>query len=169
MIRTIILGMALLYFCRPLLSDSLSVLLITGRNNHDWQSTTPVLEKLYNDHPRFTIDKTLRSDDLNHRQLSQYHVVLSTWSAWPDVNGRQWGREAEQALLDFVRRGNGFVLFHSAGATFHDWPEYQQLIGAIWDKGKTGHGKRHCFKVCINRSGHPVTAGMSGFWIYDAN
>ena len=127
MVRKTIIGIGLLCFCCPLFSDSLNVLLITGRNNHNWQLTTPIIKNMYQQQPRFTIDTTLRPDNLNEQQLSEYDVVISNWSAWPDVTGRQWGDEAEKAVINFERSGGEFVLFHAASATFRDWPEYQQL------------------------------------------
>jgi hypothetical protein len=40
----------------------------------------------------------------------------------------------KQALVDFVRRGGGFVGVHSATDTFYQWPEYGRLIGGYFDQ-----------------------------------
>jgi len=73
----------------------------------------------------------------------------------------------EKAFVDFVRGGKGFALFHAASATFHNWPEYQQMVGATWKLGTTGHGPMHTFKVTVKDKSHPVTAGMPDFEIRD--
>jgi type 1 glutamine amidotransferase len=143
------------------------VLILSGRNNHDWKATTPVLKQIYQDSGRFSVDVTEEPAKCTAQTLAKYDVVVSNWCAWPDVTGRQWGASAEKAFVEFVRRGKGFVLFHAASATFHDWPEYQQMVGATWDLGKTGHGAQHSFKVTISDSNHPVTRGLSEFWIRD--
>lgn len=37
-------------------ANPIRVLLLSGMNNHDWQQTTPVLKKIYEDSGRFTVD-----------------------------------------------------------------------------------------------------------------
>ncbi|MBN2138429.1 MAG: ThuA domain-containing protein [Sedimentisphaerales bacterium] len=148
-------------------AEPLRVLILSGRNNHDWRKTTPVLEKVFLDSGRFVSDTIHEPNTCTAEMLARYDVVASNWCAWPDVTGRQWGPKAEKAFLDFVRSGKGFALFHAASATFHDWPEYQQMVGATWKLGTTGHGTIHAFKVSIADANHPVTSGMPDFWIKD--
>jgi type 1 glutamine amidotransferase len=40
----------------------------------------------------------------------------------------------QQALIDFVRDGGGFLGVHSATDTFYQWPEYGRLIGGYFDQ-----------------------------------
>jgi len=143
------------------------VLILSGRNNHDWRQTTPALEKMYRGSDRFVVDVTEDPNKCAADMLAGYDVLVSNWCAWPDVTGRQWGPEVEKAFVDFVGGGKGFVLFHAASATFHDWPEYQQIVGATWKLGTTGHGAIHSFKVTVVDANHPVTAGVPDFWIHD--
>jgi type 1 glutamine amidotransferase len=148
-------------------STMIKLLLITGQNNHDWQATTPFLKQMYEQSGYFTVDITHNPETFDQEKLAPYDVIVSNWTAWPDVKGRQWGAKMEAAFLDFIRQGKGFVLFHAASATFHDWPEYQQIVGATWKEGKTGHGPIHEFKVSMRDYNHPVTSGMTDFWIQD--
>ncbi|MBL7153097.1 MAG: PmoA family protein [Phycisphaerae bacterium] len=148
-------------------AEPLRVLILSGRNNHDWRKTTPVLEEMYNSSSRFVADVTEDPTTCTADVLAKYDVVVSNWCAWPEVNGRQWGPEVEKAFLDFVRSGKGFALFHAASATFHNWPEYQQMVGATWKLGTTGHGPMHTFKVTVKDKTHPVTAGLLDFEIRD--
>ncbi|MHC4742714.1 MAG: ThuA domain-containing protein, partial [Planctomycetota bacterium] len=147
--------------------EPLSVLILSGRNNHDWRKTTPVLLEIYNSSPRFVAEVTEDPTTLSAEMLAKYDCIVSNWCAWPDVNGRQWGATAEEAFLDFVRSGKGFALFHAASATLHNWPEYQQMVGATWKLGTTGHGPMHTFRVTVKDKTHPVTAGMPDFEIRD--
>lgn len=147
--------------------EPLSVLILSGRNNHDWRKTTPVLLEMYNSSTRFLADVTEDPTTMTTEMLAKYDCVVSNWCAWPDVNGRQWGPTAEEAFIDFVKSGKGFALFHAASATFHDWPEYQQMVGATWKLGTTGHGPMHTFKVIVKDKTHPITAGMADFEIRD--
>lgn len=161
----------LLFCCFAQLSllsgRSIHVLLLSGRNNHDWKSTTPVLQNLYASHPQFEVTITEDPAALSAIDLEPFDVIVSNWCAWPDVTGRQWGSEFEEAFLNFVLSGKGFVLFHAASATFHDWPEYQRLVGATWELGKTGHGEVHVFNVDKIDQTHPVTRDMPAFSIRD--
>ncbi|MHC4198510.1 MAG: ThuA domain-containing protein [Planctomycetota bacterium] len=140
----------------------LRVLVFTGRNNHDWRKTTPALKKIYEDSKRFVVELTDDPGSYDAADFAKYDVLVSNWSAFPKLTAREWGADTEKAFLDFVRGGKGFVLFHAASATFHSWPEFQDLIAATWGKG-TGHGPYHAFKVTIAERDHPVTRGMSGF------
>ena len=148
-------------------SDVLRILLFSGRNNHDWEKTTPVLKQIFENSGRFVVDVTNDPSTYDELSFVDYDVIVSNWCAWPEVTGARWGAKTEKAFLDFVRKGKGFVLFHAASATHQDWPEFQQLIGATWKLDVTGHGRIHTFKVQNNDNNHPVTKGMKDFWIKD--
>jgi len=120
-----VFGSSLAYAQATEQTKPLRVLILSGRNNHDWRKTTPVLHQMYNNSIRFAADVTEDPTTCTADVLAEYDVVVSNWCAWPDVNGRQWGPEVEKAFVDFVRGGKGFALFHAASATFHNWPEYQ--------------------------------------------
>jgi len=148
-------------------TDLIQVLILSGRNNHDWQQTTPALKEIYEKSGRFVVEVTNNPAGCTAETLTKYDVIVSNWCAWPEVTGQRWDPATEKALLDFVREGKGFVLFHAASATHQDWPEFQQLIGATWDKKLTGHGRIHTFNVRIDDKTHPVTKGIQDFRIKD--
>ena len=145
----------------------LRVLILTGRNNHDWKASTPALEKMLEESGRFAVDVTTEPEKLDAAALAPYDALLGNWSNWPDTKNRDWGETAEKAFLDFVRGGKGFVVFHAGAATFHAWPEFQQLAGSTWKLGETGHGSYHEFKVTIADKDHPITKGMRDFTTAD--
>ncbi len=147
-------------------AEPLRALIFTGKHNHDWRKTTPVLKRIYEESGRFVVDITTDPSTCDAQTLAKYDVVIGNWTNWPSEE-REWGAGTEDALLDFVRGGKGFALFHAGGSTFFDWPEFQQLIGATWGKGATGHGPRHAFKVTITDTDHPVTRDMNDFWTTD--
>ena len=108
----------------------LRVLIFSGRNNHNWKATTPALKKILEESGRFTVDVTNDPSKCDATTFAKYDVIVSNWAGFPQMDKRQWGPKTEKAFLDFVRSGKGFVLFHAASASFHTWPEFQQLIGA---------------------------------------
>lgn len=149
-------------------SERVRVLILTGANNHDWAATTPVLKELFERSPRFAVVDVV--DDparLDAATLARCDVIVSNWSAYPNMTGHQWGAAAERAFVEFIRGGKGFVVFHAASATCHDWPEFQQLVARTWGADKTGHGAYETFQVRIDDVDHPITDGLRDFWTTD--
>lgn len=149
-------------------AEPLRVLILTGANNHDWRTTTPVLRRMFEEHPRFRVVRVVEQPaDCDSATFGACDVVVSNWSAFPEMTGRQWGPVAEAAFVDFIRRGGGFVVFHAAGATSQDWPEFQQLVGLTWSPGTTGHARVAPCKIEIADREHPITRGLEDFWTVD--
>lgn len=144
----------------------LRVLLLSGKNNHNWRKTTPALVKILTKSERFTVTVTNEPEKLKAPDFKACDVIVSNWTPWPNIRKRYWDAETEKAFLDFIRGGRGLVVFHAASTAFATWPEFQKLVGATWGKG-TGHGRQHEFEVKIADPKHPVTAGMKNFRIFD--
>lgn len=145
----------------------LRVLILSGLNNHDWRSTTPVVKQTFTDCPRFgPVDVTENPAGLDAATLARYDVLVSNWTPYPDTR-RGWRPETEAAFLDFVRKGGGFVVIHAAACTFPVWPEFQQLIALTWKADYTAHGTYHTFKVSVEDQGHPIARGLGDFYTTD--
>jgi len=142
------------------------VLLLSGANNHDWKTTTPELLRIYAEGGRFAVDVTEDPASLTPEKLAPYDVVVSNWTNYP-AKERILGQTAERALLDWVRAGHGFALFHAASAIFPGWEEWHRLAGASWAENVTGHGAYHRFRVRVSDPDHPVTRGVADFDITD--
>jgi len=151
---------------KPTDSNRLKVLILSGMNNHDWQKTTPALERLYHNSGRFDVVTTEKPSSLTKKKLTEFDVVVSNWTNYPDER-RLWGERAENALIDFVRNGKGFVVFHASSVCFHDWQDFQKIVGATWKEGKTDHGDIHTFQVMLENNIHPITKGLEAFRIHD--
>ena len=146
----------------------LRILILSGANNHNWKATTPVLQKMYEESGRFTVDVTTNVPALTGADFAKYDALVSNYTTYPNIAGHRWPAATEQAFLDYIRSGHGFVLFHAASTAWGDWPEFTDLIGLSWQKdaaGKniSGHGGQHAFTVKIVDAEHPVTKGMKDF------
>jgi type 1 glutamine amidotransferase len=150
-----------------LTNDKINALLLSGRNNHNWEETTPFIHDILEDSGRFKVTVTDDPERLDPLELAKYDVILSNWNTWPDVTGQRWSADLEKAFLEFIASGKGFVVVHAGSSTLQDWPEFQKIAGGTWGKGLTGHGPIHTFKVGIEDSIHPVTNGMKDFYIKD--
>jgi len=142
--------------------DTIRALLLTGQQNHDWPYTSRVHKETLEATGRFTVDlSTTPTESLaDAGALGAYKVFVL------DYNGPRWGAQAEKNFLDAVRAGAGVVVIHASNNSFvsdkpeEDWPEYQKLVGLVWVKGTTGHGKFHPFDVKYTVRNHPITNGL---------
>lgn len=156
------------------------VLILTGRNNHDWRATTPLLRSALEATGRFDVRVTEEPAALDEKTLRPYHVLVSNYC------GPRWGAQAEAAVEGFVRGGRGLAVVHAASYPFGDmevlgekmtrtgarepaWPAWGEMVGATWSDAepRTGHGRRHVFRVEWTGADHPVAAGMQPFLISD--
>jgi type 1 glutamine amidotransferase len=146
-------------------SPRIRVLLLSGQNNHDWQQTTPALQKLFSETGRFEVDVTQRPAQLTAEMLEPYDVILSNWNRFDRRGGlsADWPKSTQEAYVNFVRSGKGHVVVHAGSSSFPDWVEYQKLSLATWQMGKTGHGPIHDFNVRLEAVDHPITRGLSNF------
>ena len=163
---------------------AIRVLVISGRNNHDWKTTTPFLKKLLQETGRFEVRVNEEPAGITAATLESYDVLVLNY------NGPRWGDETEKAVESFVNSGGGMVVVHGASWAFSGlpilyrgdnktkrtdiiepvWSEYKKMIGGVWQEEplKTAHGNRHEFTVKYTNRLHPIAAGASAsFKIYD--
>jgi len=145
--------------------QSIRLLILSGRNNHDWEQTTPVLRKIFDEDIRFSVDLTLNPDTLNFDYLCEYDVIVSNWNTWPE-NDLRWPKAMEEGLIRYVREGGGLVFFHASTSVFYEWPEFQDISTAAWVE-QTHHGENAPVRVSVENQVHPITKGISDFHIFD--
>lgn len=142
---------------------SLRVLIFSGQNNHNWRATTPELERILTQIGHFAVDVTEHPETCDTATLSRYDVVLSNWNTYGNkAVVKEWSPQMREAFVNFIRNGGGFVVVHAGGASFHDWADYQKIIGGTWG-AYTGHGPIHEFEVKFTGADHPITRGLAPF------
>jgi len=148
-------------------------LILSGRNNHDWRTTTPFLRDLLDGTGRFDSRVAEATDAFSAETLAPFDVLIM------DYGGPRWSESTEQAIEAFVQSGKGFVSVH--GACYHfsgldvvtdghrpvgwkepAWAGFRRMVGCGWDspRPKGYHGPRHTFPVRITDLAHPITAGL---------
>lgn len=154
------------------------VLILSGRNNHDWRGSTAHLRRILEATGRFDVRVTEEPSALTRETLRPYHVLVS------DYCGPRWSAAAEDAVAAFVREGKGLVAVHAASYPFgimpvlgskmtrsdvieQPWAEWERMLGARWQNGdpakgekRTGHSRRHVFEVEWTLAAHPIAAGL---------
>lgn len=102
------------------------------------------------------IDYTDRLVDLNPENLAKYDALILY------ANTTQIEPREEQALLDYVASGHGFVPLHCASYCFLNSPKFIELVGGQFQKHGTGE-----FDTRTVDSEHPITKGLAPFRTWD--
>jgi len=143
----------------------IKVLILSGKNNHEWQKTTPLLVKIYEDSKLFRVNVTNLPDTLTYVDLRNFDVIVSNWNTWPD-NDVRMSREWEVDFMKYVKEGGGVVFIHAGASSFYSWNEYHQIGIGRWGN-ETHHGKQTKGKIYGFDQTHPVTKGIRDFFIID--
>ncbi|GJQ30003.1 MAG: hypothetical protein HBSAPP03_18870 [Phycisphaerae bacterium] len=140
--------------------QSVRTLLVTGQNNHNWRYTSRVHAETLEATGRFavTITDSPETDLARPDALKGIDLVVLDYNAEP-----RWPAAAEANFANAVRAGTGVVAIHAANNAFPGWNDYEAMLGLLWRKGETGHGKFHTFAVELVDAEHPITKGLSGF------
>lgn len=160
------------FFCTALLismqlkaQQPVPILILSGQNNHDWQKTTPALEKIFNESGSFSVSVTNRPDTLKYQDYKKFRLVVSNWNSWPDTSTR-WDQTKEQAFTRFVKEGGGALFLHAGGSSFYGWQDYHSIAIGRWGKN-TGHGSIGEAIISFSKTRHPITEGLRDFLITD--
>jgi len=94
--------------------------------------------------------------DLNRQTLKAYDALV----IYANIN--DIGPGQEQALLDYVEGGGGFVPLHCASYCFLNSPRYIALVGAQFQRHGTGE-----FDTKIVDPSHPIMKGFEPFHTWD--
>lgn len=145
-------------------NSPVKVLLLSGQNNHDWKSTTPVLKDFLESDGRVEVRVVEKPQALGKSDFEGVDVVLSNWNSYSNEKGRDavsdWPDSTKDAYLDFIRNGGGHVAIHAGSSSFPDWDDYFELSLMRWKSGRTSHGKIHAFPIRLENKGHPVVRGL---------
>lgn len=142
------------------------VLIVTGREMHNWRQTTPVLTAALAKDKRLEISVVEDAAFLGAPELKNYDVIVLHYQNWqvPDP-----GAEVLANLVRCVEGGRGFVMVHFACGAFIDWPtkavrkELLPIAGRVWNPKFRGHDPRGPFRVNVTDHKHPITAGLADF------
>ncbi len=166
------------------------VLIVDGFSNHNWQQTTKVTKWMLENSGLFEVEVfTIPTDSLAVKEwnpsFDKYAVVVqNTNNIWePHL---RWPSSVEKKLENYVKKGGGLYILHSANNAFPQWEEYNKMIGLGWrdqsvghaieinnkkniiryspgEGESTGHGER--FNAVIQKyKEHPINKGYPDKW-----
>ena len=147
-------------------AETRKVVIVTGIDypGHKWKETAPALAGELRKDPRLKVDVVEKPEFLASEKLRDYDVVVLHFMNWetPDP-----GEQARQNLARFVREGGGVVAVHFSCGAFQGWPEFEKIVGRVYDPKLRGHDPFGSFQVTMTDADHPITRGLKPFEITD--
>ena len=165
------------------------VLIVTGQNNHGWQTSSSIIEQAFNQNEMFKA--TLSVSPPKGADMSDYQPEFKKYDIiCLDYNGDSWSEKTQKKFEKYVRKGGGVVLFHAADNSFPDWEAYNKIIGLGGWNGRTekdgpyvylkngnvirdnspgkggAHGKQDEYKVITIKPEHPIMKGLPVEWLH---
>jgi hypothetical protein len=135
----------------------LQVLIITGRDDHDWRGATPLMRQYLDAAGIFETRIAEEFRDAGPESLKPYDVAVLVYSDKAPED--RWTDRARAVLLDFVLSGKGLVVYHHSSTAFKDWPEFARMCGGNY-YGNAQHSPIHDFTVTFADRDHPITRGL---------
>jgi type 1 glutamine amidotransferase len=146
------------------------ILLLSGgqRQHHGYRDQAFYLAELLENTGRYEV--TLGEDAviLETPALRKYDLVLANADR-RDPEFR-YTRAQQQALLEFVRGGGGYVSVHAANNAPPDWlPEWRAMLGGVFSHVGLPDGKvrKGSYVVKIADRSSPITRGLDDFPLQD--
>ena len=124
---------------------------------HSGEACSAEIAKVLEEHGGFRVDRALESRAFTKQNLSKYDVVVA-YSV-----GHETTRAQEKALLDFVRRGGGFVGVHCVSVPRGPSDAFFEMLGCRFKS----HPRGHEFRVDVTDPRHPLARRVQPFDISD--
>ena len=175
-----VLSVGSLYAKKPI-----SVMILTGQNNHGWQKSSVMMQDYLVQSGLFKVDMVIsppKGGDMSafKPDFSAYDVIVL------DYLGDAWSETTQAAFVNYVKSGGGVVIYHAADNAFSNWKEYTEIIGIGWGRkdapyvywkdgkiiednseGPAGsHGSQHAFPITVRDKKHPITKGLPETWMH---
>jgi len=135
----------------------IQVLIITGRDDHDWRGATPLMRQYLDAAGIFETRIAEEFRDAGPESLNRYDVAVLVYADKAPED--YWTERSRNVLLNFVRSGKGLVVYHHSSTAFKDWPEFARMCGGNY-YGKAQHSPIHDFTVTFTDRDHPITRGL---------
>ena len=146
-------------------NDLTGILILSGKGNHAWDKTTPLLKRIYSTSGLFRIETTDRPDTMTYESWKRFDAVISNFNTWPD-NEIRFSPGWEKDFLKYIEKGGGAVFIHAGASSFYKWPEYHKIGIGRWGN-ETSHGSPQVGRVTDLDQENPITRGLGDFFIFD--
>ena len=185
----LVLGCVCFTDCASAKRGPIKALIVTGQNNHNWQTSHQALQLTLQQSGMFVCDiaKTpAKGGDMSsfNPRFEEYDVVIL------DYNGDRWSKQTDEAFLSYVKGGGGVVVYHAADNAFAEWEEFNRIIALGGWEGRNeksgpyyylrdgevvkdnspgpggSHGAQREYPMNCRNLSHPITKGLPDGWIH---
>jgi type 1 glutamine amidotransferase len=146
------------------------VYLLTGgqRQHHGYRDQAFYLAELLENTGRFEVTLGEDAAILETPALNKYDLIVANADRRdPEF---KYTRAQQQALLDYVRSGHGYVSIHGADNAAPDWlPEWREMLGGVFSHVGLPDSKvrKGSYVVTIADTTSPITQGLREFPLQD--
>ncbi len=146
------------------------ILLLSGgaRQHHGYREQALYLAGALEDTGRYEVTVVEDAAILLTPAMAKYDIlIVNADRRDPEF---KFNTDQQQALLDWVKAGHGYVSIHGADNAAPDWlPEWREMLGGVFSHvglpdSKTKKGK---FTIKIIDTTSPITKGLSDFELSD--
>lgn len=86
---------------------------------------------------------------------------------FPDQRNAYAEAAARTGLLAYLAAGRPLLGVHCSSTSLRGVPEWRDIIGGVWVRGRSYHPDYGPLAVSVNRLAQPVTAGLDDFEVID--
>jgi uncharacterized protein len=146
------------------------VYLLTGgqRQHHGYRDQAFYLAELLENTGRFEVTLGEDAAILETPAIRKYDLIIANADRRdPEF---KYTRTQQEALLEFVRSGGGYVSIHGANNAAPDWqPEWKVMLGGVFSHIGLPDGKvrKGDYVVKITQRSSPITQGLEDFPLKD--
>jgi type 1 glutamine amidotransferase len=166
--KIFVLSLCLFVVCSTgIAQDKIKTLLLSGDDvsAHNWKEIGDTTRNVLQQSGKFDVRISEDPNILDSgKALAGYDLIVLTMY---NAKFKTISDQAKENLLNFVKNGKGFAVFHLATGAFKEWDEFKNLCGRCWVMGTSGHGPRYVFKANIADTKHPITEGLQDFYMDD--
>lgn len=105
------------------------------------------------------------SDDLSNFEpgkIEQFDAIVFLSTTQDVFKDSDKPEVLQKSLMGFVKGGKGFIGIHAATDTFHNWPEYGEMMNGYFDGHPWGAGTRVHIAIEPGKAEHPLVAMFEG-------
>jgi type 1 glutamine amidotransferase len=146
------------------------VFLLSGgqRQHHGYRDQAFYLAELLENTGRFEVTLGEDAAILETPAIRKYDLIIANADRRdPEF---KYTRAQQEAILDYVRAGHGYVSIHGANNAAADWlPEWKEMLGGVFSHIGLPDGKvrKGAYMVKIVDRASPITQGIADFPLND--
>jgi type 1 glutamine amidotransferase len=150
--------------------DGARVLLLSGgqRQHHGYRDQAFYLAEFLENTGRYEVTIGEDASILVTPAIGKYHLIFANADRRdPEF---KYTKAQQQALLDYVRGGGGYVSLHAANNAAPDWlPEWKTMLGGVFSHIGLPDGKvrKGSYVVKIADRSSAITQGLEDFPLQD--